>query len=169
MMQQGLVEFGWTFFFQITNTVIIFLVLRHFLFKPATEFMENRTKGIEDALENAATKNKEAEDLKGQYEGKLANIKEERNEMIREATKRAEERSNDILKAAEVEAKKIIEKGRQDMERERQKAVNELKDQISTLAIMAASKVIEEELSEKAHTKMIEEFIKEVGETPWQN
>ncbi|AOY75580.1 F0F1 ATP synthase subunit B [Clostridium formicaceticum] len=168
-MQQGLVEFGWTFVFQIVNTLIIFLVLRRFLFKPTTEFMENRTKGIEDAIEEAATKNKEAEELKTQYEAKLDNIKDERNQIIKEATKRAEERSEEIIKAAQAEAEKIIEKGQQDIQRERQKTVNELKDQISTLAIMAASKVIEEELNEKAHKKMIEQFIKEVGETQWQN
>ncbi|SNS50137.1 ATP synthase F0 subcomplex B subunit [Anaerovirgula multivorans] len=168
-MPQGLVEFGWTFVFQIVNTIIIFLVLKRFLFKPATEFMENRTKGIENALEEADMKNKEAEDLKGQYQEKLANIKEERNEIIREATKRAEERSNEIIKAAEVEAQKIKEKGQQEVERERHKAVNELKDQISTLAIMAASKVVQEELNQQTHEKMIEEFIKEVGEAQWQN
>lgn len=169
MMQQGLVEFGWTFVFQIINTIIIFLVLRRFLFKPATEFMDNRTKGIENALEEADMKNKEAEELKGQYEEKLAKIKDERNEIIREATKRAEERSNEIIKAAEVEAQKIKEKGQHEVERERQKTVNELKDQISTLAIMAASKVVEEELNQQAHEKMIQEFIKEVGEAQWQN
>lgn len=168
-MTQGLVQFSWTFVFQIVNTLVMFLVLRHFLFKPATEFMENRTKGIENALEEADAKNKEAEDLKVQYEGRLTNIKEERNEIIREATKRAEERSNEIIKAAEVEAQKIKEKGRQEVERERHKAVNELKDQISTLAIMAASKVIEEELNQQTHEKMIQEFIKEVGEAQWQN
>lgn len=168
-MTQGLVEFSWTFVFQIVNTLVMFLVLRHFLFRPATEFMENRTKGIENAIEEADAKNKEAEELRVQYEGKLTNIKEERNEIIREATKRAEERSNEIIKAAEVEAQKIKEKGRQEVERERQKAVNELKDQISTLAIMAASKVIEEELNQQTHEKMIQEFIKEVGEAQWQN
>ncbi|SDJ89534.1 F0F1 ATP synthase subunit B [Natronincola ferrireducens] len=168
-MHQGLVEFSWTFFFQLVNTLIIFIVLRRFLFKPATEFMDNRTKGIESALEDAANKNKEVEALKAQYEGKLADIKEERNEIIREATKRAEERSDEIIKTAEMEAQKVIDRGRQDIERERQKAVNELKDQISTLAIMAASKVIEEELNQTTHQKMVEEFIKEVGETQWQN
>ncbi|AKL93733.1 F-type ATP synthase subunit B [Clostridium aceticum] len=168
-MQQGLVEFGWTFIFQIVNTLIIFLVLRRFLFKPTTEFMENRTKSIEDAIEEATTKNKEAEEIKAQYEVKLDNIKDERNQIIKEATKRADEKGDEIIKAAQAEAQKIIEKGQQDIQREKQKTLNELKDQISTLAIMAASKVIEEELNEKAHKKMIEQFIKEVGETQWQN
>lgn len=169
MMQHGLVEFSWTFVFQLVNTLVIFLVFRHFLFKPATEFMENRTKGIENALEEADIKNREADNLKTQYEEKLANIREERNEILREATKRAEERSNEIIKATEVETQKMMERSRQEIERERQKVVNELKDQISTLAIMAASKVIEEELNQQTHEKMIEEFIKEVGEAQWQN
>ncbi|MCC5909653.1 MAG: F0F1 ATP synthase subunit B [Clostridiaceae bacterium] len=165
----GLVEFGWTFVFTIVNFLIIFYVLRHYLFRPVTEFMENRTKGIETSIEEAERKNKEAETLKEQYEEKLMSIKKERETIINEATKRAKTQSDEIIKSAKGEATKIIERGRQDIERERQKTVNELKDQISTLAIMAATKVVEEEMDQKAHEKMIQQFIEEVGETQWQN
>ncbi len=166
---QPLVGINWDFVFQIINTIIIFLVLKKFLFKPVTEFMENRRKTIEDSIKVAENKNREVDGLKAEYQSKLDSIKEERNEMIKEASKRADQRGEEIIKKAELEAKKIIDKANLDIERERQKALNELKDQMSELVIMAASKIVEKELDKNQHDAMIKEFIKEVGEAKWQN
>lgn len=167
MGQQGLVELSWTFVFQIVNTIVIFLVLRHFLFKPVTEFMDKRTKSIENAINDADFKNKQADDLKEEYQIKLDHIKDERNQIIKDATKKAEERSDEIIKLAQAESKNIIDRANLDIERERQKAINLLKDQISSLSIMAATKVIEKELNEEAHKAMIKQFIEEVGDEQW--
>lgn len=166
---QDLVAINWSFWFQLINTLVIFLVLRHFLFKPVTEFMDKRRKAIEDSITSAESKNKEAEDLMTQYQRKLDEIKQERNEIIKDATKRAEQRGDEIVKNAEVEAKKIIEKANSDIHREKQKALNELKDQISGLVIMAATKVVEKELDAHKHEEMIKQFIDEVGEAKWQS
>jgi F-type H+-transporting ATPase subunit b len=166
---EGLVSISWTFVFQIMNTLIIYFVLKRFLFKPTKNFMDNRTKGIADAMEEAAAKNKEAEAMLAAYQQKLDNVKEERNEIIRDASKRAEQRGEEIVRKAQEEAHKLIEKANIDIQRERQKAMNEMKDQMAALVIMAASKVIEKELSLDVHQKMIKQFIDEVGEATWQN
>jgi len=165
----GLVSFDWTFGFQLVNTLIIFLLLKKFLYKPVRSFMDNRAKGIEDAMNEAVNKGKEAEAILAEYQKKLDNIKEERNEIIRDASKRAEQRGDEIVKKAQEEAQKIVEKANNDIVRERQKAMNEMKDQMAALVIMAASKVIEKELNVDVHQRMIKEFIDEVGEATWQN
>lgn len=168
-MQEGLVSISWTFVFQLLNTLIIFFVLKKFLFKPTKDFMDKRTKGIEDAMNEAVNKGKEAESMLVAYQLKLDNIKEERNEIIRDASKRAEQRGDEILKKAQEDAQKIVEKANLDIQRERQKAMNEMKDQMASLVILAASKVIEKELNVDVHQKMIKEFIDEVGDATWQN
>ncbi len=166
---EGLVSFGWTFVFQLVNTLIIFFILKKYLYKPTRSFMDNRTKSIEDAMNEAVNKGKEAEAVLASYQEKLDNIKEERNEIIRDASKRAEQRGDEIVKKAQEEAQKIAEKANNDIQRERQKAMNEMKDQMAALVILAASKVIEKELNVDVHQKMIKEFIDEVGEATWQN
>ncbi|GAB6086247.1 F0F1 ATP synthase subunit B [Alkaliphilus crotonatoxidans] len=166
---QDLVSINWSIVFQLLNTIIIFVVLRKLLFKPVTEFMEKRQKGIEDSILDAEAKNKEAEALMAQYEQRLNDIKQERNEIIKEATKRAEERGGEIVKKAEAEAKKLLEKASVDIQREKQKALNELKEQMSELVIMAAAKVINKELDANQHDEIIKQFIDEVGEAKWQN
>lgn len=166
---QDLVTINWSLILQLLNTIIIFLVLKKLLFKPVTEFMEKRRKGIESSILNAESKNKEAEALMSEYETKLNDIKQERNEIIKDASKRAEERRDEIVKKAETEAKKIIEKANLDIQREKQKALNELKEQMSELVIMAAAKIIDKEIDSQKHDEMIKQFIDEVGEAKWQN
>jgi len=168
-MQQGLVEPGWTFVFQIVNTIIIVLLLRHFLFKPVTEFMEKRTQGIEDQLAGAQAREDEAMALMASYEEKLAGIKEERNEMLKEAVRRGEERGEVLIQEAREEIRKMEERSRIDLEREKTKAIHDFKNQISELAVLAAARIIKEELDPTRHESMIQEFIDEVGQDKWQN
>jgi len=165
----GLVEFNIAFFMQIANTLILFIALKHLLFKPVTEFMDKRTQGIESAIEEAELKNKESDRLKAEYEEKMKEIKKERNQIVAEATRNAELRSEEILTAADQEAKKILEKARVEIDREKQKMMNELKGEISTLALLAAGKVIEKDLNPQTHQQMIQQFIDKAGEQKWQN
>lgn len=166
---RGLVEFNATFIFQIVNTLVIFLALRHFLFNPVTEMLEKRTKSIESSIQDAELKNKESDKLKADYEEKLNEIKKERNQIIEDATRRAKDRGDEIVEAAELEAKRAMEKATKEIEREKQKMLNDLKGQISELAIAAAQKVIEKDLDQNTHKDMINKFIDKAGESQWQN
>lgn len=166
---RGLVEFNATFIFQIVNTLVIFLALRHFLFNPVTEMLEKRTKSIESSIQDAERKNKESDKLKADYEEKLNEIKKERNQIIEDATRRAKDRGDEIVEAAELEAKRAMEKATKEIEREKQKMLNDLKGQISELAIAAAQKVIEKDLDQNTHKDMINKFIDKAGESQWQN
>lgn len=71
----GLVSLDATLVFQIINTIVIFLVLRHFLFKPVKGMIEKRQDMISDQLEDAKTKNEDAEQLIADYEDKLKKLR----------------------------------------------------------------------------------------------
>ena len=43
----------WTVLWTGINLVVLYLLMRHFLFKPVTAMMEQRTKAIEDGLSQA--------------------------------------------------------------------------------------------------------------------
>lgn len=57
-LRLGLVQFDWTFVFQIANTLILFLFLKKFLFKPVTEFMTAREDEISVSYKDAEEKMK---------------------------------------------------------------------------------------------------------------
>ena len=168
--QGGLVDPQiWTFILQLANTFILFLLLKKFLFKPVTEFMNNRSNEIEESIKLAKTKNEEADSLKVEYQTKIEGSEDEGRQLIREAAKKAEDRASGIVKAAQEEATEIKDRSKLEIEREKEKAINSLKDDIASIAMLAATKVVEADIDEKKHMNLVNKFIDEVGEAKWQN
>jgi F-type H+-transporting ATPase subunit b len=165
----GLVEPSWTFFFQIANTIILFLVLKKIMFKPVTEFMEKRESEIKDEFEKAELENTAAEKLITEYKEKLSLSEEKGRNIVNAAILKAEAKSSEIIKDTEHEVSLIKEKAQNDIDNEKIKAINSLKDEIADMAILAASRVIEEDVDSNKHKTMIDKFINEVGDTRWQN
>jgi F-type H+-transporting ATPase subunit b len=168
-LRLGLVELNWNFVFQLINTLILFLILRHFLFKPVTTFMQNRENEIKNQIQDAKNLEEQGLAFKGEYEGKLKHAEEEGKEILRKQTQIAETKAIEIVKSAEAEIESMKVSAQKELERERVKAINELKDQISELTILAASQVVQKNLSESDHKELIDKFISEVGDTRWQN
>ncbi len=168
-LRLGLVELNWTFVFQLINTLILYLILRKFLFGPVTAFMQKRENEIKTQIQDAKDMSATALELKEDYETKLQQADDEGKEVVKKHTQRAENRAFEIVKTAEAEVETIKLNAHKELERERVKAVNELKDQISELTILAASKVVEKDLNEADHKELINKFISEVGESQWQS
>lgn len=160
-----LIGITYEFIFQIVNTFLVFFLLKKLLFKPVLGIIEAREKDIRENLAQGERAKKEGLTLKSEYEEKLNLAKEQGQEIIKQATLRADKKSEEIISTAKNEAMSIKEKASKDIEQERQKVMNEVKDDISSIALLAASKVIENDIDASKHEKLINDFIKEVGET----
>lgn len=148
----------------LINTLILFLVLKHFLFKPVNKILDERKQNVEETYRQADEKLTEAARLESEYTEKLANAKEESAEIVKNATKRAQTRSDEIIAEAKKEASSLIVKANADIEKEKKRAVNQIKDEISDIALAVAEKVVEKEIDPKDHERLIESFISELGE-----
>lgn len=164
-MHQDLVTIiPWTLIAQICNLFLQMYLIKRFLFKPIREILEKR-KAMADAEISDATKAKEeAEAMKAEYEQNMKEAREKANDILATAQKSATVKSEEILREASEQAVAMKVKAEKDIEQEKRKAVNEIKDEIGTMAMEIAGKVIEREISEKDHTKLIDEFIEKVGE-----
>lgn len=165
MKVNPLINLNYELLFQLINTFLVYLVLKKLLFKPVTEFMNKRAAEVENNLALGERTKKEGEEYKKQYEAKLEAAKQESHDIIKQATVRADQKSEEIITGAKTEASRLLERAHDEIEKEKQKVMNELKEDISSIALMAASKVIEQDLDEAKHEKLINNFIKEVGET----
>ena len=150
--------------FQLINTVILFIVLRKILFKPVLNIIDARENTIKLDIAVGEKAKREGLSLKSEYEQKLEAVKNEGQEIIKQATLRAEQKSEEIISSAKEEAVILKERANKDIAQEREKVMNELKNDISSIAILAASKVIEKDIDQVKHEEMINKFIEEVGE-----
>ena len=154
----------WTALFTFCNMLITFSVLKHFLFEPVKKMIDDRQNEIDTMYADADAAKQKAAALETEYQAHLQSIKDERDAMLREATRRAQKREEEIVGEAKTEAANIRAAAEADIAQERKKAVNDLKNEIGGMAMEIAGKVIEREINEEDHAKLIDEFIANVGE-----
>ena len=152
----------------LISTFLIIIIVKKFFWNYLREYLKNREAFIQGQLDESAANLKASDELKLQYEEKLAGAKNEANEIISNASTNAKNEANEIVNAAKLQAEAIKEKAQAEIEHEKSKVRNEMKEQISEVAFMAAQKVVEKELDEEVHKKYVEDFIKEAGEEEWQ-
>jgi ATP synthase, F0 subunit b len=145
------------------NLIILYVALRKILFKPVTQFMDNRTKAIKDSIDNAEKAKSEAALFKKQYEDQLNTARGQGEAIIEEARKKAELEYEKIIAAAKQDSENIIDKAREEIELEREQMLKEIRSQVAGLALAAASKVIEANLDTETNRALVDRFIDEAG------
>ena len=153
----------WEIIVTICNTLITFLVIKKFLFKPVRKMMAAREEEVQTMYTAAEKAQTEAEQLRSEYTERLSKAKEKAAEIVGSATRRATVRSEEILKESSQQAAAMMKKAESTIEQERKKAMNELKDEVASLSVMIASKVVERDVNEADHERFIEDFIDKVG------
>ncbi len=153
----------WNIVVTICNTLITFLIIKKFLFKPVKKMLAAREEEVQGMYGAAEKTQAEAEQMRREYTERLAKAKEEAAEIVGSATRRATVRSEEILKESSQQAAAMMKKAENTIEQERKKAMNELKDEVASLSVMIASKVVERDVKEADHERFIEEFIDKVG------
>ena len=153
----------------IISVFVLFLAASYFLFNPVREMLAKRQAKIKDELDSAAKDKEDAEGLKKQYEDKLKNIDKEAEEILSDARKRAQENENRIVADAKEEAARIIERAKVEAELEKQKAGDDMKREMIVLASMMAGKVVKASIDTTVQESLVNETLKEIGESTWQS
>jgi F-type H+-transporting ATPase subunit b len=154
-----LVNFG----LQIVATIILFLVIKHYLWKPMTKLIESRQELISNELTDASHAKKSADRDLVHAQKKLQEARREADEIVTLAKRRADKVREEIISDAHQAAHKEVEQAKADIEFERKQVQDEMKRQIIDVAIMVAEKVVSEEINEEKHGALINEFIDEVS------
>ena len=153
----------------ISAVFALFLVASYFLFNPVREMMKKRSDKIKDELDDAAKSQEDAAALKEEYENKLKDIDKEAEKILSDARRRALENENKIVANAKEEAAAIIERARTEAELEKQKAADDMKREMVVLASMMAGKVVKASIDTTVQESLINDTLKEIGESTWQS
>lgn len=152
------------FIWQVVNFFILLFLLKKFAFKPIMNMLDERKQSIEDAINNAESAKAESEKLRQEYETRLAEAKQDAQEIIAKATKLGEQMKNEIVSNAQNEANKAVQRAQEEIAREKDQAISALRDEVAVLAVMAAGKVLGKAISVEDHEKLVQEFVAEAGD-----
>ncbi len=151
------------------NVFILFFALSYLLFNPVRDVLEKRKQKIAGELEQAAADKNDAEAMKAEYEAKLKEVDEESERILEAARRKAKAREDEIVRQAKAEAARIIERGSHEVELEKKKAVDELKQELVNIAAMMAEKAVGNSINIKIQDALIDETLREMGESTWQS
>ena len=156
----------WNTLLSLANLVIIFLILKKFLFKPVQRVMTERRNQVDKIYADAGESLDAAKEMKQEYEQRLASARQEADALIKNATQNAQRRSDQIVAEANTQASHVKQKAEAEIEQQKKQMLKDVRSEISDLAVDIASKVVEREISQKDYDGFVNEFIQNVGEQP---
>ena len=150
----------WEFIAQIANLLIQAALFKKFLFKPVQGIIAKRR-----SYATLVTHLTAAEEEKAEYDRLMRDARVEAGQIVKAAAENAEARATQLIQSAQQEAAGIKEKAYAEIDREKKKTVNEIKDNISGMVVALAEKVVEKEINAGDQQALIDQFIKEMGES----
>ncbi|WP_027338771.1 F0F1 ATP synthase subunit B [Halonatronum saccharophilum] len=154
-----MIDLNANFFLQIINFIIIYLVLRRFLFEPITNFMNERSESISNKIEGAKSREEEAERLKQEYQKRIEDAKREAQEIVEDSRRRAQRTKEDIINEAKVEANSKLERAEKEIRRAKEQAIESLKDEVASISIQMTKELLEKSINKEVQKDSIDAFI----------
>lgn len=151
------------------NIFILFFALSYLLFNPAREVLEKRRKKIAGELAQAEADQTSAAAMKAEYEAKLRDVNKEAENILETARRKAKAREEEMLEEARQEAARIIERANREIELEKKKAVDDMKQEVVSIAALMAEKVVGSAMDRQIQDALINDTLKEMGESTWQS
>ena len=156
----GLTDIDTTLFYSTLVLFAIFaLILAKFAWKPLLQIVEEREKGVRDAVDGARKANADAQVLLEKHKELVREAGREREEILKKALQEADALKTDLQARARAESDQMIQRAREQVDREKAAAIQELRSQVADLAVEAASKIVISSLTPDAQRKLVTDFI----------
>ncbi|MCW3123810.1 MAG: atpF, partial [Flavipsychrobacter sp.] len=152
------------FFWTLIAFLAVFFILRKFAWGPILSSLGEREKGIADSIASAERVRNEMSQLQSENEKLLAQAREERTIMMKEAKEMKDRIIGEAKEQAKTEANKIIIEAQEQIQQQKLAALTEVKNEIGNLAVEVAGKILRKQLAasdgQEMYMKMLTEDIK---------
>ena len=147
----------------IINLLILFFVVKKFLFGRIDEILEKRREEVDSATKAADQAIEEAKSTKREYERKISQAEEEKDMILSSIKKQGYDEYERIVQDARKRGDKIITEARHNAEVEADKAREEYASELKDMVIDAASKIAATKHSTEDDSELYDKFISEAG------
>ena len=152
-----------TMLVQLCSTLVLFLVIKKFLWRSVVNMLDARAEYMQAELTKADELKAEAE--KKNSEAKVT-IKEAANtarELVENAKTESAQLKDKLMKDAKAEADEKIESARRQIEHEKKQMQDEVAKEIVNVAMAATEKLLVDKTTTEDDRKAVEKFVKDVN------
>jgi F-type H+-transporting ATPase subunit b len=147
---------------QLFNVILLIWLLNVLLYRPVLNMLNERTKRIQESLQDAEKVKEQLNNARRDYEAELGKARQEAAAILAQAQERAKAQEVEIIAQARVEADRVRAEARVQAERERDQLLRDLKGQMAELVTRTAERVLNAELKQN-HDRLIEESLANLG------
>lgn len=145
------------------NTALLLAAVYYFLYKPVKKFLKKREDTISGQLDQAQEREQQSMELLETRQKQLEGASKEVAELIRVGEMRGKARAEDVLSAAQQEARRIEERAKTHAEKMEANAQAELYEKAANLSVDIAQMVLEREVTTQDHKRLLEAFFEKAG------
>ena len=149
--------------YTVVNVLILFLLLRKFLYKPVMGIIAQRQKQVDDALNAAETSKQEAAAALNDAQAQLRNVDTEAAARREAYEQQAETAKQQLLAEAQKQADAIVAEGKAAAEAERQHKLREADAQTTALARAMCEKLLSRNLTEQDDSRLLDDLLEKAG------
>ena len=154
----------WQILISLCNLLLIFLLVKKFLFKPVKKMIAERQAAVNEQLDAATEDRKLAAAQKAEWDEKMSTADKTAQDIVENATIAANRRSESIVEKAKEKADGMLRQAETQIELDRQKAGAQIREEIVTISTALAEKMLEREINADDHRQLISSFMQEIGE-----
>jgi F-type H+-transporting ATPase subunit b len=147
-------------------TLVVFLISMYILNKLAwpriAAALDKRQQAIEESIDVAERTRTEADRLLEEYRERLAEARQQADDIVLRARKTAENNEAEALAEAKRKREEMMAQTRRDIEQETRRAIQEIRNEVADLTVLATEKVTRKTLTDDDQRRLVEEALGEL-------
>src|SRR4051794_33056890 len=137
-------------------------VLSKLAFPKIQEALDRRAKTIAESLDAAERQRKESDELLAEYRGRLAEAREQADDIMARARKSAETFEAEAAVAGKEKREDLVNAAKRDIEAETKRSLDQIRREVADLTVLATEKVTRKSLNAEDQRRLVEEALSEV-------
>jgi F-type H+-transporting ATPase subunit b len=142
--------------------LLLFWVVKAFAWRPVLRILDERNRMIGETIGEAEEKEREANELRREYQARLDRIEDEARARMNEAIEQGRRISDEIAEKARGDAREIRDKAKRANQMEIDQARIELKNRMIALTLAATERLLREQLDDPKQREIIAHFIEDL-------
>jgi F-type H+-transporting ATPase subunit b len=147
-------------------TLVLFLITMWVLSKVAfpkiQEALDKRAKTIAESIDAAERQRKESDELLSEYRARLAEAREQADDIMVRARKSAETAEAEAAAAGKEKREELVEAAKRDIEAETRRSLDQIRQEVADLTVLATERVTRKSLNDEDQKRLVEEALGEV-------
>ncbi len=153
----------WNILWTVINLLILYFLVKKFLFGRVDKILEQRQTEVEEASRAADEMIEEAKKAKAEYQQRIELADEEKEQILADIKKQGYDEYEKIISEAKKKGEQIIVEARHNAEVENERAKEAYAAQLTDMVVDAASKIAATKHSKEDDMELYEKFISEAG------